>query len=149
MFRVSDTFDVRKNTILGFLNQNEGGIAIILAVTNFEWTLRRSIIILNKNSSYECRKELTNCCGIDNYKKLWNKLVLQHIGKTLPQLIVNWEMFRDSYRLRDRLVHGIIGTTGISYTAERVNLILDATLVLVNLVESSNMSVYKRLKTIK
>jgi hypothetical protein len=149
MFRVSDTFDFRKNKILGFLNQNEGGIAIILAVTNFEWTLRRSIIILSKNSSYECRKELTNCSGIDNYKKLWNKLVLQHIGKTLPQLIVNWEMFRDSYRLRHRLVHGIIGTTGIGYTAERVNLILDATLVLVNLVESSKTSVYKRLKTIK
>ena len=57
MFWVNEKQADREAKIRSFLDDKNCGIAVILAVSNFEWTLRRAIISLSEKSANSLRDE--------------------------------------------------------------------------------------------
>lgn len=146
MFLVKDCHEGRKSKIRSFLEQGEPAIAVILAAANFEWTLRRVIIILGKSTTADIRNALVPCYGLDNYVALWKTEVSISLKKGLPALISNWADVRRAYALRGRLIHGSIGTTKWEDGKSQVEALLKAADALVEVAESQNVSVYERIK---
>ena len=65
-------------------------------------------------------------------------------------MISNWNEITEkngAYDLRNVLVHGVQGTTGLNYAATRVEQLLDASNDLIKFCNSHNFDIYTRLPT--
>ena len=120
MFWVSDSREVRKQKIEQLL-ENEPALALLLAVFDVEWCIRRAIIALGKTPNRELREHgLKNCHGLAAYKELWRCEVaiprnIVGLSATMP----DWNKLKAAFLLRHKLVHGVEGTTGGRYAFER------------------------------
>jgi len=142
MFLVHDSFENRQEMI----RSTEPFVAVLLAAADFEWTLRRSILALGCKPTKEIRESvLDKCSGLESYKQAWKKEVQPHVGKSLVEVIPQWQFFKEqAYPLRNRLVHGIRGNVTQEYASERVEALLTASRSLVEITESHGASVYGR-----
>jgi hypothetical protein len=124
---VSDTLEGRQTKIETF-QVHEPAIGVLVAASDFEWTLRRAIYRLGKSSTKEIKdKVLFRINGLSRYEKAWNSEVKPRFGKELKDLIPDWRFFKKTaYNLRNKLVHGEQGTTSLEYAGRCVRALLAA-----------------------
>jgi hypothetical protein len=128
------------------LNQGETIIAVLLAAADFEWTLRRAILALGCTPNVDLREGiLAKCTGLDRYKVAWRIEVARHRGTALPSVIPDWEKFKEAFKLRHRVIHGVDGFVSVPYAAERVNAILAATSAVAAYSNGQGADLYSRL----
>jgi len=155
MFFVNDNYEQRMQMISRFVNEKDICIAIILATIDFEWTIRRAIIALGYEPNKTIRKELESCHGLDAYKKAWKKHVSDNKKLTeknvekqsllLSTLIPEWDAFKDAFKLRHKIVHGVQGSTGIEYGKDKCQLIMNATKAIIDFATVNDINLYNRL----
>lgn len=146
MFRISDLPWQRRERILGFLHEGEPVVAVLLASLDFERTVRRAIIALGTSptkviavrlgreddgrgttANLEPRKPYSS--NLEGYKEAWKEEVKPRVGKSLcHDVIKKWSVLRDAFQLRHALIHGDRGSTSVTYSTPRIEIILDATL---------------------
>ncbi len=151
MFTYKETIEERTCKIEAYLIPEQAGIAVILAAANFEWTLRRAILVLGRKPTKELRMEIQRTSSLDRYRELWKETVFTDNKNALPRIVKNWPVVNKAYNLRHKLVHGEQGTTGLEYARERVSALLLASEALNIYVTSKGKALYgvriKRLKT--
>lgn len=127
MFLATDVPDRRHQKIRSFL-PSEPVIAILLAAVDFEWTVRRAVIALGRNSNRHIRDTVLNRChGADDYKKAWATEVKARLSKGLPEVVPNWKFLKEeAYLMRHRVVHGLYGMPSSKKAAERTEAFLAA-----------------------
>jgi len=126
-FMVGDSRHARHARIRGFFAAGEPVSAVILAASDFEWTVRRAVLAMGTSPNADIRASvLARCSGLDKYRDAWKAEVKQRFGKGLPEVIVDWEGFKKAFELRHQLVHGVTGTTGLNYATARVDSVLKA-----------------------
>ena len=123
MFLVSDgSRDARKKTISG-LAAKDKAVGFLLSVIDFEWTVRRAILMLSTTPTKTIREALAKCHGLDAYCDLWKERVVHNKGNRASvglAAVVNraekrngnkspWEHLKAAFGARHRLVHGVSG----------------------------------------
>ena len=123
MFLVSDgSRDARKKIISG-LAAKDRAVGFLLSVIDFEWTVRRAILMLSATPTKTIREALAKCHGLDSYRELWQEHVVHNKGHGVTvglAAVVNraekrkgskspWEQLKDAFGARHRLVHGVSG----------------------------------------
>ena len=147
MFLVSDNLESRQARIRAMLNKQDAAIAVLVAAADFEWTVRRAIIALGTAPTAQVRHRLAACSGLDRYKEAWCDEIRSATGgrSHLTQVVPNWQFFKEhAYSLRNRLVHGVYGTTGLGYARVRVHSILAASRAIVNHAAERDVDLYRR-----
>ncbi len=76
MFRVNETKEQRKQTILKFVEQDVC-VGVLLAAANLEWTLKRCILMMGQSPTADLRKmQISSLCSKDKdkntYKRMWD-----------------------------------------------------------------------------
>jgi hypothetical protein len=107
MFFVSHGKDLKQRRIEDML-KTEPMIAVLLAAANVEWTIGRSILMFSDSPNMDVRDRLDQTHGLKKYKELW-KRELQAKDAEFPGLdsVINeWDLFREAFDLRHRLIHG-------------------------------------------
>ena len=144
MFLVDDTLEKRQAYIKRQLKYDPI-LAVFLAAADFEWTIRRAILALGRNPTKYIREEvLGNCSGLKAYKDAWKKEAKPICGDNLADVVPDWQFFKEAYKLRHRLIHGVIGTTGNYYATVRVNAILAASKSIADYASSKNEPLFGR-----
>lgn len=145
-FMVGDRQPERHERIRQFIKDGEPVISVLLATADFEWTVRRAILALGVSPNTHIRQSvLKNCSGLDKYKDAWKSEVKRRLGRTLPDVVGDWSGLIKAFDLRHRLVHGITGTTGFGYAAEKVECILHASRSVTEFAKSNNVDLFGRL----
>ncbi|MEZ5617724.1 MAG: hypothetical protein R3E40_05540 [Rhodocyclaceae bacterium] len=144
-FLVDDKQPERHAKIKSFLANSENAIAVLLAA-DFEWTVRRAILALGTSPNADiCSKVLSRCSGLEKYKEAWTQEVKQQRGKCLKEVVPNWDEFKEAYKLRHTLVHGVTGTTGKNYAEVRISRILAASAAVCAYSLDQGVDLYSRL----
>jgi len=160
MFHVNDTREGRKNEISGYIKEGNQCVAVLLATADFEWTIRRAIMALCPLPTSIVKEFiLRNCSGPDSYGKVWNDLIANNKGLNFPKysqdslrlskLIPHWVFFKKAYDLRHKIIHGVQGTTGLSFANNQVQYILDATDIIIDFCTLNGVDLYKNLRYVK
>jgi hypothetical protein len=145
-FLVDDKQPERHAKIKSFLENRENVIAVLLAATDFEWTVRRAILALGTSPNADIRIGiLRHCSGLGKYAEAWTKEVKRNRGKGLADVVPDWDEFKEAYKLRHTLVHGVSGTTGKHYAEARINLILAASAAVSAFALKHGVDLYSRL----
>jgi hypothetical protein len=151
MFLVRDTIQNRHEKIRSFLDK-EPAIAVLLAVADFEWTVRRAILACGRQSMRELRERaLRQCHGPIAYAECWHREVTPRFGKELKNIIPDWEFFRkDAFQLRHNLIHGVQGTAGIKYARKRVESMIAASKAIAEAAAENGAQIYgARIRRVK
>jgi hypothetical protein len=53
--------------------------------------------------------------GLVSYANAWAVAVSTTGGKSLPEVVVEWQDLKDAYRARNDIVHGRQGTEGLEF----------------------------------
>ncbi len=127
MFLASEMPESRHQKIRCFLPK-EPVIAILLAAVDFEWTVRRAVIALGKNTNRHIRDTVLNRChGADDYKRAWSTEVKARLSVGLPEVVPDWRFLKEeAYLMRHRVVHGVYARPSPKKAAERVEAFLVA-----------------------
>lgn len=145
-FLVGDSQSARHAKIRNFLSEGEVVIAVLLSAADFEWTVRRGILALGISPNVDIRKGvLSKCSGLDGYKKAWKEEVKKHLDVGLPEVIGNWESFKNAFELRHRLVHGIAGTAGEDYARPRVEAVMRGSVDVAKFAQVHSIDLFGRL----
>ena len=151
MFFVSDTLESRQIKVRSFLN-DEPAIAVLLAAADFEWTVRRAILLLGKDPNVEIREsDLHRAAGFWRYETAWEAQVTPTYGKSLSEALGlcddDLEFFKtEAIQLRHDLIHGVTGAVARKHATKCVESILAATKSVVEFVVDQNKDVYARLE---
>lgn len=145
-FLVGDSQLARHARIRGFLAEREPVISVILAAADFEWTVRRAILALGRSPNADIRTGVLAWCScLDKYRDAWKAEVKPRFGQGLPEVITDWNGFKKSFELRHRLVHGVVGTTGLNYATTRVESILQGSADLAAFATANGIDLFARL----
>ena len=141
MFIIGEgSFDQRRDLILRHAKLDTE-VGFLLSMINFEWTLRRSVLVLGRAPTKELRHGvLSNASGPKDYKRAWK--FAQAGCEGLPSLcqIFNgegevpfWNIHKkgrdgilQAFMLRHKLVHGCVSKPGDNYMWQRISLMLEA-----------------------
>lgn len=148
MFHVNDTQQQRHERIQNFNTQKDILLGLILSAIDFEWTVRRAIIILGyRPNKIILSESLLKCHGAENYKKAWKAEVYPYRKKGICDVISNWSDLRGkAFELRNRVVHGIKGVPAYKQAQEARDLFLHASKEIEKYVhETVKRSVYGKL----
>lgn len=121
---------------------NEPILAFLVAVFDFEWTVRRSIIALSPCPTKKVHEAFaeTRLSGLDGYKQTWKELiggmrkdVPRSMGVLLQKLACergfkhqHFSNIGNVIRLRHKLVHGVSGSLKASCVDDGLELLLQA-----------------------
>lgn len=155
MFYVSDTIEKRHQMIRSFYNKDHVCIAVLLASTDFEWTLRRAIVSLGIDPTADIRNVIKMYHKVVEYSNLWDKQVAKNskirnkkpwASVRLSVLISNWDYLKKTaLPFRNQIIHGFNTTPGLDYAKDRCEAILYATKSLVDFSLSHGVDLYERL----
>jgi hypothetical protein len=148
MFLVNYPCEKRIEKIKGFLgNDEDAPIAILLAAVQFEWVVSRAIMILGNTPTADLRKVVNRTSGLDYYVDLWRDEISEPLEQLrLTEVVKNWGGFRESFKARHRIVHGMMSANK-SYALKHVHLMLNASEDVRKFVESLEQDLHSRLKT--
>jgi len=150
MFLVNDSVEDRRHKIIGFVDNGEIAIAVLLAAANFEWTLRRCIIGLGMSKTSDFNKKngiFDGCHGLKVYKTVWKKEVTPLVEQTLPEVILNWQYLKEkAFPLRNKMIHGVEGPPGVGYGREKVLGLINASEALIEYASSKDVNMFERIK---
>ena len=131
MFEIYETRADRAQTLNRVFETNQNA-AFLIACADFEWTVRRVILALGKDTTKVIRNEEMNgddgyVCGLKSYKTLWNKEVKPLHDDELSDLLnssvhvkdipdydarftgTTWEFLERAFKVRAQLIHGVRG----------------------------------------
>ena len=150
MFFVKDDQLERHKLIRSFLTADGSAIAVILAAIDFEWTLRRAILLFGTNSTKDILgKALKKAFGADKYKKAWRDEVSKNLHKNIDEVIPHWSRLVDpekgAFALRGSILHGARVSVSPNFAKTRVEDFLIASSLLEQLAKDQNKSLYKRI----
>jgi hypothetical protein len=147
MFLVSDTLQDRQAKVRRFLT-DEPAIAVLLAAADFEWTIRRAILLLGVDPNLDIREaDLHKASGLGKYERAWATQVVPQHHKPLRDVVPDWKYLEDqAMPLRHKLIHGEQGTTSGTYAQDRVEAILAATNSIVEFAAEAYKDVFARLE---
>lgn len=150
MFLVRDTMNGRHKKIRSFLDK-EPAIAVLLAAADFEWTARRAILACGSSPmGYLREHELRTCHGPPAYAECWEKEVTPRFHKELKNIICDWEVFREAFKLRHKLIHGVQGTTGTEFARRQVEPIIAASKAITEFAAKNGAQIYgARIRRVK
>ena len=163
MFLVSDgSRDGRKKIILG-LAAKDKAVGLLLSVVDFEWTVRRAILMLSTAPTKTIRNELVKCHGPDAYKKAWGMFVKKDRGCSVNvplSFVVNgsankkgskkpWDLVKDAFEARHRLVHGVSGFIKDADAERHMLNMFSGTDALAEFAAQSGGDVFKKIKARK
>jgi len=146
MFTLDETQEARHARLRQFSGK-EAAIGVILAAVDFEWTLRRCIIACGQSPNVVIRTEvLAKVRRIKGYSDPWNKEVFPRFGVRLGEVVTNWDFVRENaFRLRNRLMHGIIGSVEEAFAVERRDAMMDGSKALWAFANRHGIDVYSKL----
>lgn len=146
MFLVGDTLESRQKRIRALLTKDTATIGVLASAADFEWTVRRAVLALGRGRSVDIRARLARCHGLDAYKDAWADEVGWR-GRRLPEVVgPDWRFFRgQAFELRNKLVHGVQGTSGLRFASKRVESILSASRAVVHFAASHDADLFTRL----
>lgn len=143
-FLVSDSQTNRHKAILAFVNEEQMVIALVMAAIDLEWTIRRVI-----DGMLTHREPVTisnKVSGLEAYASAWEIAVPITGGKSLPEVVGEWQALKDSYKARNDIVHGRQGTAGLEFISSRVVRILNASESIAKYGSENGADPYHRLK---
>ena len=102
-------------------------IAVIVAAVYFEWTVRRAILALGASPTKYIRENYLKGATFKQYPQIWNKEVYPRLNKRIGDVLSNFA-FGDNpaFTLRNRIVHGELGSVKFDFGKEKVEEILTA-----------------------
>lgn len=146
MFLINDKQSSRHNKIRKHLSKDPA-IAVILAAADFEWTARRAILALGRSptKTINGRFETERKGGPDALKEYWKCEVKPRLGTDLASIVSDWQRLNEkSYRLRNSLVHGAVGSVGGEYATQAVETMLSASKAIADYASEQGEPVYGR-----
>lgn len=150
MFFINDTLEKRQEYIRSFAERGEFVVAVLLAATDFEWTVRRAIIALGSSPTAAIKDyggALYRRHGLSDYKEAWRIEVKPKHHVNLADLVPTWQFFSESaYKLRHTLVHGTHGSVSEKYAKPRIEAILNASKAIIEFASAKNVDLYSRIK---
>jgi hypothetical protein len=155
MFFVNDNQKVRHQFVLHHLNEETASIAVILACIDFEWTLRRAILLFGKSPTKVIRSQTFQKMkgGYDGYKKAWADEVQPRLKLRIDEVIRNWSHLhgkRGVEKIRGAIVHGASVPISVETARVHVENLLAASKVLENLaVGKAGGSLFRRIVRFK
>jgi hypothetical protein len=145
MFLVSDTLDGRQELIRSYTGR-QATLGALLAVIDFEWTVRRAIIALGYQPTKLVRADIDRASGIAAYKEKWRKHVYPYRNMGLPDVVPDWAGLKDkAFLLRHKIVHGVEVTAKADYAVACRDYALDASLAVCNFSLELGFDLYSRL----
>ncbi len=160
MFTAHDTRDGRRAEILGYMKNSNQCVAVVFAIADFEWTIRRAIRALCHLPAPIVKEIiLGNCSGLQAYQKVWDNLIANNKNLTppnkdkdstkLPKLIPQWDSLISAYRLRNVIVHGVQGSAGLNFATNKIQYVIDATDSILDFCSLNGVDLYKNLRYVK
>jgi len=158
MFLVENSGAAERRAIVEKHAEMDPVVGFLVAMVDFEWTLRRTILALGKRPTQEIRKcILSKCSGVDGYKDAWKEVIEGCEGApTLVKLfsaegVPSWTGdtndnpgILQAFALRNKMVHGCEGAPGGSYLKPYLALLLSAVDVLQTFAESYGVNINGR-----
>jgi hypothetical protein len=146
MFLYKDKQPKRHEHICSFLKK-EPVVAVILAASDFEWTVRRAILALASLPTKEVKKifDSERKSGPSGFKDHWKNLVKPRTGDSLPHILPKWEIVsKEAFKLRNKLVHGVEGRVTSEYAEKMVDILLDASVTVAKYAEDHGETIFGR-----
>ena len=153
MFGIQENRENRKALIEKIANANVGA-GVILASTDFDWTLARCILVLGKTPTVTLRDELLQPKkGLEGYKDIWKKEIASQSLTTLFDdwakknglAPVNWSEIRTARDLRNYLVHGLQSNVEEEIGQAIINLLERACDILCAFAQSKEKDLFAKL----
>lgn len=143
-FLVNDGQTNRHKAILAFVNKDQSVIALVMAAIDIEWIIRRVIdgMLTHREPVFISNR----VSGLGAYANAWAVAVSTTGGKSLPEVVVEWQELKDAYRARSDIVHGRQGTAGLEFISSRVDRILNASKLIAKYGSENGADPYHRLK---
>lgn len=142
LFSVTKENRQQRSERIRALFASEPILAFLVAVFDFEWTVRRSIVALSPCPTKKVHDAFaaTRLCGWDGYKEAWEQLVSgmrkdvpRSMGVLLQELAVargfkqrHFTNVGNILKLRHKLVHGVSGCLRASHVDEGFEVLLHA-----------------------
>jgi hypothetical protein len=143
MFFVRDTQEDRHLRIRGFLNAETATIAMILAIIDLEWTIRR--VIDHAGSGDDAAKnEIVS--GFNGYSRVWRRTFGSKQENALDHVCGNPRKISDAFHFRNQLVHGKQGSAGVRYVETHLEAILGASRRVAHFGRERGADPFKRLR---
>ena len=166
MFLVSDGCRASRRKLIDCAAGADMVIRTILAAIDFEWTLRRVVLALGCTATKVLGVKFDDpkFRKIDGLKKLWKEEVCANPNVKAPTLVelINhqmvpsyetkkrpWDCWNDAWSFRNRLVHGLQGSSGEKYGRNHSETLLRATDVLVDFALKNKKDVFKPIRRVK
>ena len=162
MFRVKGTKRQDRQYHIDLIRKvatDDLGAAIILGAVYFEWCVRRSVVALGKSSVADLRNKMKDRGMVfEKLLELWRAEVCKRYPDipTLPlvfdslkkkprfgKLLLDWHGIVSARKMRNRLVHGDRCTPLEQKGQAYIELLLAASSILADLVESKGRSIFK------
>ncbi len=147
MFFVSDTLAGRQNHIRAY-SGNQAALGTLLAVIDFEWTVRRAIIALSSLPTKVVRADIEKSSGAQAYKEKWKNHVFPLRKKELESVVSDWPALKDgAFQMRHKIVHGAQVAIRESEAIEKRDIALKASMDVCNYSKDLGFDLYSRLPT--
>ena len=90
--------------------------------------VRPAVTALGKNTNRFIRDNVLNRChGAEDYKEAWKTEVKPRLGKSLPEIVPDWQALRQgAFPLRHQVIHGLRGMPSSRKTSEQVEVFVGA-----------------------
>ena len=149
MFLVSDNREYRSQKIRSLIDIDIE-IAVLVAAADFEWTCRRCILSLGQSPTKYIREHVLKKATLSKYPTAWKQEVSSRGYVTIEEIIPNFK-FKDNaaFDLRNKIIHGELGTVNFDFGKETVENILSASEALANFAEDHLEGIYRMIKRIK
>ena len=147
-FLISDSLESREQRIRQYLDEGEPVIAVLLAAADCERTIRRAIVALSALPTATIRKKLTKrgTNSISGYGVAWERYVRPHREWALDgEVVDSYDELKKAFKLRNTLVHGEQGRTGVEYSGRKVETILKATRSVTELAQGHGVDLMERI----
>ena len=144
LFLNRDSRAARTRQIRRFLRVGSSpGIAVLLAAADLEWTLLRVISGVGRVTIKSLdQKRIT---GLDGYEVQWG-ILMKHTKsyKPLCKVVADWALLQGHFKLRNKLIHGVQGSSGVTYAARPVGTMLDASQRLYKFGTNRGIDIFER-----
>jgi hypothetical protein len=145
MFLLSDTLRGRQVLIRSFTG-GQATLGAVLAVIDFEWTIRRAIIALGYEPTKAVREDIEMCSGPSAYRKKWIKHVVPIRKKSIETIVPDWTALTETaFKMRHKIVHGVQVRAPESTAVEAREIALLASSEVCKFAEDLGFDLYKRL----
>jgi len=137
--RAARTLQIRRFLRVG----SSPGIAVLLAAADLEWTLLRVISGVGGVTIKSLdQKRITSLHG---YEVQWERL-MKHTKSYEPlgKVVADWAVLQDHFKLRNKLIHGVQGSAGVTYAALCVGTMLDASQRLYKYGTNRDIDIFER-----